>query len=195
MILSIITLQTVDFEGQSDPPRGRRPLHTSQNPSRARNAPPRPPIMDGKENHAESGVTQRAPRNETTGLAQRSQNQLNQHRTQRRGRAGKARQGGTGRHNNQRHGPWQAASQRQWGWPRSSGTHPQGLHWFPAPGTNAAAFATQQHQAMQPQRFPMQHPPATPSYPAQNSMRYVYATPGTQLATEISAMVRHVSPY
>ena len=135
--------------------------------------------MDGKENHGGLEHTQyEARESHKAGLAQRSQNQLNQNHSQRRGRApGKSRRG---YHNQKRHGMWPAGPQRQIAWPRNARTHPQGVHWFPTPNANTPYM-------MQPHRFPPQ--PATPSYVADTSMRYVYATPGTQLATEISAMV------
>ena len=139
--------------------------------------------MDGKENHGGVEHAQyEARESHKAGLAQRSQNQLNQNHAQRRGRApGKSRRG---YHNQKRHGVWPAGPQRQIAWPRNTRTHPQGVHWFQAPNANTPYM--NQH-VMQPHRFPPQ--PATPSYVADTSMRYVYATPGTQLATEISAMV------
>jgi hypothetical protein len=72
-------------------------------------------------------------------------------------------------------------------WTVNNHAHPQGMQWFPGPTANTP-YGGNQH-VMPPHRFPGQ--PATPSYVAENSMRYVYATPGTQLATEISAMVSY----
>lgn len=141
--------------------------------------------MGGKENRG--GLDQHALRNDDKpGLAQRSQNQLNQKHAQRRGRpAAKSRRRGAGYHNQKRHGPWQPGPQRQMAWARDTHTQSQSTHWFQAPDANTP-YGNQ--QVMQPHRYPAQ--PATPSYASENSMRYVYATPGTQLATDISAMVR-----
>ncbi len=147
--------------------------------------------MDAKENHG--GLHQAkqhgARQDNGGGLAQRSQNQLNQNHGQRRGRAaGKSRRRGAGYHNQKRHGMWNGGGlQHQMAWPRNARGHPQGVQWFPAPNANASYGNP---HVMQPHRFPGQ--PATPSYGAENSMRYVYATPGTQLAAQISAMVSRI---